>query len=678
MRNAALLVIPLVLLGACDRDRLRPDVSELRAIPDSLQWEKGWVGYATAQKLQLENTGRVTRAVHLTAASPFSVAEPDLEVPGGSRIEVEIRFTPEQPGEASGSLEVSSDSMQLRVPLSGHALAVPDCGEEPTCHETGFDSSTGECVTTVLPDGTACSTPCVDSAFCQGGACLGTSTVCDDGNPCTLDGCDQDRGCIHVESTASCPSPAEPCRVAFCDPTTGCGVTNVVDGTSCGPADCVTSNVCLAGTCTVVSVPEGAACGVESPCQSQGICHDQQCLRTDPTPLVPVWSYMPADGVALTFPGVADAAGNLYWLECEENSCSLVSFTRAGLERFRVPLRGLRQTQTEGTIVLVGGSVAVAQQDVVQFFRASDGAELWFRDLKGDLILGSPANRHLNLGPIVDLGSGRIALCALSGGWQTSPIASWLVALSTSTGEISWTWEGNGVIHSLIAGVDGTSWLYDDPVASHAGLVSLSRDGVVLSDATVMAGAYGSPIATNGDRVILAGGGLVSTVTHAEFGKIGSYFVGANPTPLLGDGFAYSIANSYVDGWYMERFRSADGGKQWEARLDQMGTPSPPLSTETSQPVLTADEGVLVAKGDSGGRNWDLVKVSSEGTADFACHLPGTARYPDAAVLVNGRWTTVSQFNETSIVSFDVGNVALAPSGWTMVRGRPEGSGTPQ
>ncbi|MBX5481437.1 MAG: hypothetical protein IRZ16_06260 [Myxococcaceae bacterium] len=378
--RATAIVLLLGLSTGCGADRLRSASSELRVTPESLVWKRAWVGYESSQQATVENTGRVDRVVQLSIAGPFSLDAESIDVASGETVVVPVRFAPSSAGHVEGTLSIQSDTFELSIPLRADALLPPECEAVGPCHSATFDPELGTCVDAVLPDETACSTPCLTQGTCDNGECLGIASDCDDGNACTRDACDPQKGCVHLDE-ALCPVPAVECKVSFCDPATGCGVADAVDGTPCGPADCVTANVCISGQCRQVPVPDGAICRSPSPCQAPGTCHQQQCIAPAPTPLVPVWSYPVPPQRQLTFTGTVDAQHNLYWLECENTACELVSFSWDGVERFRVPLHSQVPVRMMGRGVLVvsGSSVLVASYDVVQSFRTSDGVEEWSR-----------------------------------------------------------------------------------------------------------------------------------------------------------------------------------------------------------------------------------------------------------------------------------------------------------
>ncbi len=83
----------------------------------------------------------------------------------------------------------------------------PNCDDGSPCTSDGCGSLTG-CRHASLPDGTACdnSDLCDGRETCLGGACQpGTPLSCDDGDPCTGDSCEPTRGCVHDTGPAVGP-----------------------------------------------------------------------------------------------------------------------------------------------------------------------------------------------------------------------------------------------------------------------------------------------------------------------------------------------------------------------------------------------------------------------------------------------------------------------------------------
>src|SRR5439155_1686488 len=82
-------------------------------------------------------------------------------------------------------LGLSADGFEATIALTGSAL--PACEPGDTCHSAAFDTATRACTETALPDGAACTSPCLTGGTCRAGVCTGDAVHCDDGDPCTLD-----------------------------------------------------------------------------------------------------------------------------------------------------------------------------------------------------------------------------------------------------------------------------------------------------------------------------------------------------------------------------------------------------------------------------------------------------------------------------------------------------------
>jgi hypothetical protein len=215
---------------------------ELRVTPSSLDFGSVARGDTAKRTLTLQNTSLSPLSVHATTSGPFDVA-PDVRVEGGASIELEVRFTPVDVGDAPGTLDLAWNDTHLDVPLHGRGV---DCPPVATCQVVQLQGDT--CVAVQASDGAACAAACLTDATCQGGACVGRPRSCDDGNSCTLDTCDPNSGCNHVDlacvQTSACQRPT-----GTCDPTSGCGLEPVDDGTPCGDSACAWADICIGGTC---------------------------------------------------------------------------------------------------------------------------------------------------------------------------------------------------------------------------------------------------------------------------------------------------------------------------------------------------------------------------------------------------------------------------------------------
>ena len=129
--------------------------------------------------------------------------------------------------------------------------------------------------------------PCSTSDSCSGGVCLGVGFKdCDDDNPCTTDFCNPMVGCDHTNSTAPCDDDdvctigdvcalgkcqsgnpfscddGNPCTLDTCDPQQGCVQENQ-DGACDDLNECTIGDQCVNGAC----LGEGAlGCDDDNPC----------------------------------------------------------------------------------------------------------------------------------------------------------------------------------------------------------------------------------------------------------------------------------------------------------------------------------------------------------------------------------------------------------------------------
>lgn len=232
-------------------------LSPVAVSPASLTFEPTIVGTTRALELTLSNPNRFALDVTLTAEGPFTTSDAAMQLAGGASQVVVVTFAPVAVGSASGRLLVND----VVVELSGEGLVAPVCVAPTACEEASLDPQAMRCVVTPRPEGAACASQCVATGTCRGGECRGQTTrSCDDDDACTLDACDEARGC--VSTFTPCAPPAEPCRIATCDRQLGCRAEEAPDGTLCGPDDCLAStvSVCVSGQCVSRTRPATAQC----------------------------------------------------------------------------------------------------------------------------------------------------------------------------------------------------------------------------------------------------------------------------------------------------------------------------------------------------------------------------------------------------------------------------------
>ena len=113
------------------------------------------------------------------------------------------------------------------VCVDGRCVFTGACASDAECPASDVCGS-GRCVEggCIYPDGVFA---CPEGEACHPArGCVSASCECDDADPCTVDSCALDVGCINTPR--QCPQPTAACRVATCDPKSGCGDTVAPDG----------------------------------------------------------------------------------------------------------------------------------------------------------------------------------------------------------------------------------------------------------------------------------------------------------------------------------------------------------------------------------------------------------------------------------------------------------------
>ena len=159
------------------------------------------------------------------------------------------------------------------------------CVSSSVCEPT-----TGECVVEFQPDGAACTSddPCAASASCSAGACTVVSVVdCNDGNSCTNNGCDSTTGdcwSLPVDEGTACP------REDLCNGPASCISGLCVDGDpiQCDDGSVCTNDACNSddGMCDFLPVDDGLPCVTGNLCAQSsecvsGLCQDQTYTECD-------------------------------------------------------------------------------------------------------------------------------------------------------------------------------------------------------------------------------------------------------------------------------------------------------------------------------------------------------------------------------------------------------------
>jgi len=161
--------------------------------------------------------------------------------------------------------------------VPGSPVVCPEpTGGDAVCLEALCDPVTGKCLLEPAHEGYSCddSDACTLGDSCAGGECMpGKALACDDGNPCTSDGCDPVAGCKFVSSAGPCDDGNE------C--TTGDACLNGMCA-SLGLLDCTDANPCTDDSCVpgqgCVHKLNQAVCDDGDLCTTGDHCHLGGCI----------------------------------------------------------------------------------------------------------------------------------------------------------------------------------------------------------------------------------------------------------------------------------------------------------------------------------------------------------------------------------------------------------------
>ena len=180
------------------------------------------------------------------------------------------------PCDADGSACSVDDACKDGVCLPG---AITDCDDGNPCTVDGCDAN-GDCVNP--PKGGPCDadgSSCTQDDACQGGECVpGPPLDCDDGNPCTQDSCEAPLGdCLF----AALPMEATACNAdgSICTQNDTCKAGKCVAGVA---TNCDDGNTCTLDACNAVdgctNPPVGGLCDADgSICTKWDVCKSGAC-----------------------------------------------------------------------------------------------------------------------------------------------------------------------------------------------------------------------------------------------------------------------------------------------------------------------------------------------------------------------------------------------------------------
>ncbi len=282
----------LVVWCACRPGVVSPVGADVRVDPIELDFGTRWTQTSSTRELTIFNESRRTLEVSWSLQGrAFTMEPPPGSLAPGER-QLAIAASSFEAGTELGTLTLTVEGVvRATVPLKAVFRDPPDCGQANECATLRFDRATDRCVVEPRADGVACGRAdrCLADGRCRDGECEGEVVRCDDGDPCTTDGCETVRGCVAVPR--ECPNPS-PCLAGVCVPGVGCQSVPVTDGVRCGDVEnssCTQVEVCVAGACVRRDPPDGFLCAPATPCQGEGRCANDVCVRPAATPLAVRW-----------------------------------------------------------------------------------------------------------------------------------------------------------------------------------------------------------------------------------------------------------------------------------------------------------------------------------------------------------------------------------------------------
>ncbi len=200
---------------------------------------------------------------------------------------------------SDGNACTTSDACSGGTCLGGSALG---CDDGNVCTDDSCSKASG-CVFAANAGGCSDSNVCTINDFCKSSSCVaGISKSCDDGEICTTDSCDAVADCAHSANTVPCSdgsvctesdaciggkcapglakvcNDGNPCTVDACDNLKGCVQPLAANGTKCG------DGTCQAGTCTCPAGYSGTGtqCSDINECASNngGCSSNATCTNT--------------------------------------------------------------------------------------------------------------------------------------------------------------------------------------------------------------------------------------------------------------------------------------------------------------------------------------------------------------------------------------------------------------
>jgi hypothetical protein len=147
-----------------------------------------------------------------------------------------------------------------------------DCDDGTTCTSDSCAAQGHTCYHIALSGNCSDGSACTEADHCTDGVCNGTTKVCDDGNPCTVDSCSPSKGCVTAIGGSELPcDDGKACTYMSHCYGGACTATGYNNQCDCGLDGCDDNNACTAD-----------GCGANGKCANLPItCNDGNPCTTD-------------------------------------------------------------------------------------------------------------------------------------------------------------------------------------------------------------------------------------------------------------------------------------------------------------------------------------------------------------------------------------------------------------
>ncbi|MGQ0508419.1 MAG: hypothetical protein ACT4TC_24235 [Myxococcaceae bacterium] len=641
----------LLLVGGltacrCGRSDLGGVELGFRVSGDTVEFGRVLEGAQVVRKVTLYSESRTTVTVAASTNGRFS-APPSVDITAGGSAELAVTFTAGDTV-ATATLTLSANRRSVEVQMRGEGVRPLSCAPSAPCKDARFDLESGACVESESPESSACtpSDVCLNKGLCRSGQCLGTPRGCDDQDKCTNDSCAKSVGCVHTP--VMCPAPGQACRIAICDPTSGCGQGPAPDLTLCGTLDCVTMNICQGGNCTSRETPDGTRCSPQTPCQGPGTCQNDVCVRPDA-------GVMESDyRLTLPFPPVGDIAaepvllahqGHLFFETCGDGGvdagCYLASFTSTGFQRFFTP----HDAGVTARLALVSdGGIALLADDGIRVFTPGTGTPVATYSVDGGTT---------SVGGVAGLADGTLyasfALAADGGQNVTRFDPDGGVETFEGLGGLAAVQLAGNVQYYRIDG--GRSVLQGDGgVLPLAALTDAGESLIAAEDRLVVGGRY-----------LVAPDGGVKDLTPADAGvtdALASYTLMGQGQVVLFDRRcqpeAMSCATSLI-GNYARAFAAITGAPLWSGPVD----PQPGYSLLD---VALAGYGTVLTLTEKADQAWVQLVLGTSRV--YSCPLPSGGKIAGATFSRGYLYVIVERSGVWRLEAYDLRETPISTSGW--------------